>query len=102
MKLKDLIELGDVSEMQAFAFLSYLNGKVPEEEMQKNVDAYCDNLASSFVEKHQAGLQWGLSPNPLAWLQILPSSVFVISNLKFFISLANIFSIPKKQGDINV
>lgn len=57
MQLKDLIELGDVSEMQAFAYLSYLNGKVPEEEMQKNVDAYCDNLASSFVEKHQAVLQ---------------------------------------------
>ena len=52
MDLKSMIELADVKEMQAYAYLRQLNGNVPNEVLQRKVDAYCENMAISFIEKH--------------------------------------------------
>ena len=57
MTLKHLIELGDVQEKQAFAYLCYLNNKIFDEQLQQQVDAYCNNLAVSFISKHKDLLQ---------------------------------------------
>ena len=56
MTLKNLIGLGDVLEKQAFAFLTYLNGKTSDEELQIQVDMYCENMAKSFVSNHKNDL----------------------------------------------
>ena len=53
MTLKDLIDLGDVREKQAFAMTSFFAGKVDNERLQNAVDAYCDNLARSFISKYK-------------------------------------------------
>ncbi len=57
MTLKDLIDLGDVREKQAFAMTSFFAGKVNNERLQNAVDAYCDNLARSFISKYKSELQ---------------------------------------------
>ena len=57
MTLKDLIDLGDVREKQAFAMTSFFAGKVDNERLQNAVDAYCDNLARSFISKYKRELQ---------------------------------------------
>lgn len=57
MTLKDLIDLGDVSEKQAFAMTGFFAGKVDNERLQNAVDAYCDNLARSFISKYKSELQ---------------------------------------------
>ena len=57
MTLKDLIDLGDVKEKQAFAMTSFFAGKVDNERLQNAVDAYCDNLARSFISKYKDDLQ---------------------------------------------
>ena len=53
MTIKDLIELADVKEKQAFAYTSIFNGKVPNDELQKGIDEYCTSMAISFIESHQ-------------------------------------------------
>ena len=57
MTLKDLIDLGDVREKQAFAMTSFFAGKVDTERLQNAVDAYSDNLARSFISKYKRELQ---------------------------------------------
>ena len=57
MTLKDLIDIGDVREKQAFAMTSFFAGKVDNERLQNAVDAYCDNLARSFISKYKRELQ---------------------------------------------
>ena len=57
MTLKDLIVLGDVREKQAFAMTVFFAGKVDNERLQNAVDAYCDNLAHSFISKYKGELQ---------------------------------------------
>ena len=52
MDLKNLIDLADVKEKQAFAFTSIYNGKVSNEELQKGIDDYCSQMADSFIAEH--------------------------------------------------
>ena len=53
MDIKRLIDLADVKEQQAFAYTSYYNGKVSDDELQKGLDNYCRNMAISFIEEHK-------------------------------------------------
>ena len=58
MTLKQLIELGDVQEKQAFAYLCYLNSKnTSVAQLQQQVDTYCNNLAGTFILKYKNILQ---------------------------------------------
>ena len=52
MEIKKLIDLADVREQQAFAYTSYYNGKVSNEELQKGLDEYCQNMAACFLKEH--------------------------------------------------
>ena len=53
MDFEQLIGLADVKEAQAFAYTSVYNGKVSNEELQKGIDDYCENMAQSFMEQHK-------------------------------------------------
>ena len=58
MTLKDLIEIGDVREKQAFALTGILSDKdVNVKKLQMEVDSYCDELACSFISKYKNDLQ---------------------------------------------
>ena len=58
MTLKDLIDLGDIREKQAFALTGILVDKgVNVKKLQMEVDSYCDNLACSFISKYKSELQ---------------------------------------------
>ena len=52
MTIKDLIDLADIKEKQAFAYTSIYNGKVPNDELQKGIDEYCTSMAISFIASH--------------------------------------------------
>jgi hypothetical protein len=49
-----LIDLMDVKEMQAMAYLEYYVEKMPRVILQKELDDYCDRMAEAFVENHHA------------------------------------------------
>lgn len=57
MTLKQLINLADVQEKQAFAYCCYLNDKTSDNQLQKNINSYSNNLAKTFVLKHKIILQ---------------------------------------------
>ncbi len=52
MEAKKLINLMDVKEMQAFAYLEYYVDKMPISDLQKAVDEYCDRMAEGFINNH--------------------------------------------------
>ena len=56
MDISQLIGLADVKEAQAFAMTSIYNGKVSNEELQKAVDDYCNQMATSFLAQHSKAL----------------------------------------------
>ena len=56
MDISQLIGLADVKEAQAFAMVSIYNGKVANEELQKAVDDYCNQMAKSFLSQHSKAL----------------------------------------------
>ena len=57
MILKNLIELAEVKEGQAFALTGYLNGKIQTDELQKQVDDYCQKMVESFISKYKKLLE---------------------------------------------
>jgi len=57
MGLKNLIDLANIKEKQAFAMIDLYKGKVENKVMQSIVDDYCDNMANTFLEKNELDLQ---------------------------------------------
>ena len=57
MEISELIKLADIKEKQAFAFTSYYCDKMEIDQLQKAIDAYCENMAKSFVAKHKQTLE---------------------------------------------
>ena len=42
----------EVKELQAYAYLDYYVDKMPIDDLQKELDGYCERMAESFVENH--------------------------------------------------
>lgn len=53
MNFKHIINLIDVRESQAFAFMVVYKDKISEDDLQKAIDSYCDNMADSLIKEHQ-------------------------------------------------
>jgi len=53
MDFERLIGLADVKEKQAFAYTSIYNGKVSNDDLQKGIDEYCEQMAISFIAEHK-------------------------------------------------
>ena len=54
MEIKKLISLIEVKELQAYAYLDYYLDKMPIEDLQKELDGYCERMAETFVRNHYA------------------------------------------------
>lgn len=52
METKKLIGLIEIKEMQAYAYLEYYVDKMPINDLQKELDGYCERMAESFVRNH--------------------------------------------------
>ena len=60
MEIKKLIGLMEVREMQAYAYLDYYLDKMPIDDLQKELDGYCDRMAESFIKNHWGGVYHGV------------------------------------------
>ena len=52
MEVKKLIQLIEIKEMQAYAYLDYYVDKMPIDDLQKELDGYGERMAESFVMNH--------------------------------------------------
>ncbi len=57
MEVKKLIGLIEVRELQAYAYLDYYLDKMPIDDLQKELDGYCERMAETFVKNHYAELE---------------------------------------------
>ena len=57
MEAEDLIEILEIKEMQSLAFCDIYKEKLSNEDLQKAIDNYCDNMVGVFLEQYKKELQ---------------------------------------------
>ena len=52
MEINKLIQLIEIKEMQAYAYFDYYLDKMLIDDLQKELDGYCERMAESFIRNH--------------------------------------------------